>query len=99
MHGSLEHLSVAVDMCAPGWERIVDPSPPIEVIARDIIFGEGPTWDARNRQLYFTDIIGDTIWIIAARNIRTGEELTYDYATDGPGHIRCLCSPGCEVML
>ena len=47
----------------------------------------------------YTRVLGDTIWIIAARNIRKGEELTYDYATDGPGHIRCLCSPGCEVML
>ena len=47
----------------------------------------------------YTQVIGDTIWIIAARNIRKGEELTYDYSTDGPGHIRCRCSPGCEVML
>jgi SET domain-containing protein len=47
----------------------------------------------------YSRVIGDTIWIIAARNIRSGEELTYDYATDGPGHIRCLCSPGCDVML
>ena len=47
----------------------------------------------------YTRVIGDTIWIIAARNIRKGEELTYDYATDGPGHIRCVCSPGCKVML
>jgi len=62
MHGSLEELYVEVDMCAPGWERIVDKSPPVELIARDIIFGEGPVWDARNKQLYFTDIIGDTIW-------------------------------------
>ena len=28
----------------------------------------------------YTRIVGDTIWIIAARNIRKGEELTYDYA-------------------
>ena len=33
----------------------------------------------------YTQIIGDTIWIIAARNIRKGEELTYDYSTDGEG--------------
>ena len=62
MHGSLETIGVEVDMRAPGWERIIDPSPPVEVIARDIIFGEGPTWDAKNKQLWFTDIIGDTIW-------------------------------------
>ena len=47
----------------------------------------------------YTIVKGDTIWIVAARNIRKGEELTYDYSTDGPGHIRCRCSPGCEVML
>src|SRR6188472_2309258 len=62
MHGSLETIAVEVDLCAPGWERIIDPSPPVEVIARDIIFGEGPVWDARGKQLFFTDIIGDTIW-------------------------------------
>ena len=47
----------------------------------------------------YSRVIGDTIWIIAARNIRKGEELTYDYATDGPGHIRCLCRLDCDVML
>ena len=62
MHGSLEHLKVEVDLCAPGWERIIDPSPPVAVLAKDIIFGEGPTWDAKNGCLWFTDIIGDTIW-------------------------------------
>lgn len=62
MHGSLEHLKVEVDMCGPGWERIVDRSPPIDVVAHDIIFGEGPVWDAHGKALYFTDIIGDTIW-------------------------------------
>jgi len=62
MHGSLETLSVEVDLCAPGWERIIDRNPPIEIIARDIIFGEGPVWSARTRQLFFTDIVGDTIW-------------------------------------
>lgn len=62
MHGSLEHLKIEVDMMAPGAERIVGKNPPLDVIARDIIFGEGPVWDARNKQLFFTDIIGDTIW-------------------------------------
>lgn len=62
MHGSLEHLSVELDLCAPGWQDIVDAHPPVTVIAHDIIFGEGPTWDAAGDQLYFTDIIGDTIW-------------------------------------
>ena len=47
----------------------------------------------------YTQVIDDTIWIIAARNIRKGEELTYDYSTDGVGTIRCRCSRGCTVML
>ena len=47
----------------------------------------------------YTIVKDQTIWIVAARNIRKGEELTYDYSTDGPGHIRCRCSPGCDVML
>jgi SET domain-containing protein len=47
----------------------------------------------------YTRVVGDTIWIIAARNIRTGEELTYDYSTDGVGSVRCRCQPGCETML
>jgi hypothetical protein len=47
----------------------------------------------------YTMINGDTIWIVAARNIRKGEELTYNYSTDGPGHIQCQCRPGCTVML
>jgi gluconolactonase len=62
MHGSLAGLKIEVDMLAPGAERIVGNSPPLDIIARNIIFGEGPVWDAGNRQFFFTDIIGDTIW-------------------------------------
>ena len=62
MHGSLDDLKIEIDMLAPGAERIVGRSPPLAVIARNIIFGEGPVWDAANKQLFFTDIIGDTIW-------------------------------------
>ena len=47
----------------------------------------------------YTRVIGDQIWIIAARNIRRGEELTYDYLTDGPGHIKCRCRPDCATVL
>jgi SET domain-containing protein len=41
------------------------------------------------------EIVGQTIWIRASRPIRTGEELTYDYATDGEQTIQCRCRPGC----
>jgi hypothetical protein len=44
-------------------------------------------------------VLGDTIWIRAARTIRRGEELTYDYLTGGEAGIKCLCRPGCETML
>ena len=47
----------------------------------------------------YTQVIGDTIWVRAARRIRKGEELTYDYCTDGAGTIRCRCRPDCKVML
>jgi uncharacterized protein len=47
----------------------------------------------------YTRVIGQTIWIIAARNIPGGEELTYDYSTDGVGSIRCRCQPDCETRL
>jgi SET domain-containing protein len=47
----------------------------------------------------YAQVIGDTIWIRAARNIRKGEELTYDYLTDGVGAITCKCRPGCKTLL
>jgi len=47
----------------------------------------------------YTRIIGETIWIIAAKNIPPGEELTYDYSTDGVASIQCRCRPGCETKL
>ena len=47
----------------------------------------------------YTQIIGRTIWIRAARNIKAGEELTYDYHTDGEQVIPCRCRPGCAGRL
>ncbi len=47
----------------------------------------------------YVHIVGDTIWIRAARRIRKGEELTYDYMTDGDGHIPCRCTPTCQRLL
>jgi SET domain-containing protein len=47
----------------------------------------------------YSQVIGDQIWIIAARNIRKGEELTYDYLTEGVGRIQCRCRPGCKTKL
>jgi SET domain-containing protein len=47
----------------------------------------------------YTQVVGDTIWIRAARNITAGEELTYDYRTDGEAVIQCHCRPGCQRLL
>ena len=47
----------------------------------------------------YIDIVGHTIWILASRNIKMGEELTYDYNTDGVAGIRCRCRPRCRRML
>jgi SET domain-containing protein len=47
----------------------------------------------------YVHIVGDTIWIRAARRIRKGEELTYDYMTDGDGQIPCRCTPRCQRLL
>jgi SET domain-containing protein len=41
------------------------------------------------------EISGTTIWIRASRMIVKGEELTYDYATDGEQTIPCRCRPDC----
>ncbi len=47
----------------------------------------------------YSNIFGDTVWICAARNIATGEELTYNYYTEGEGEIPCKCQPGCKKLL
>jgi len=41
------------------------------------------------------EVVDKTIWIRAARPIRRGEELTYDYSTIGEPTIPCRCRPGC----
>ena len=45
------------------------------------------------------EVVDKTIWIRASRNIRAGEELTYDYATVGDHTIQCRCRPGCKARL
>jgi hypothetical protein len=47
----------------------------------------------------YVHITGGVIWIRAARKIRSGEELTYNYHTDGEGLIECRCRPGCQGLL
>ena len=47
----------------------------------------------------YIDIKKGIIWIRAARMIRRGEELTYDYNTDGEGSIKCRCRHDCQRLL
>ena len=47
----------------------------------------------------YSMIIGRTVLICAARNIEAGEELTYNYYTEGEGEIPCGCRPGCQNLL
>ena len=47
----------------------------------------------------YIHILDGTIWIRAARKIRKGEELAYNYNTDGEGLIKCRCRPGCQHSL
>ena len=47
----------------------------------------------------YSNIIDGTIWIIAAKNVAAGDELTYDYHTDGDKEIPCRCRLGCTNWL
>jgi SET domain-containing protein len=47
----------------------------------------------------YVDIVRHTIWIRASRRIHEGEELTYDYNTDGVAGIPCRCRSRCRRML
>jgi SET domain-containing protein len=47
----------------------------------------------------YVHITGGVIWIRAARTIRRGEELSYNYHTDGEGLIECRCRPGCQGLI
>ncbi len=51
-----------IERAAPGFERLVETHPPLDRIAYGLVFGEGPVWDRRNQQLFWVEIIGNTIW-------------------------------------
>ena len=55
-------MALDIDTAAAGFERLVDAAAPFDRIAHGLYFGEGPVWDRRNKQLFWVDIIGDTIW-------------------------------------
>jgi gluconolactonase len=60
MHDS--EVKVELDTAAPDAGRVLGSKFDVDVIAPNIIFGEGPIWDAQEKHLSFVDIIGDTIW-------------------------------------
>jgi uncharacterized protein len=43
----------------------------------------------------YVQVVDKVIWIRAARNLRRGEELTYDYRIIGDRTHACRCRPGC----
>jgi SET domain-containing protein len=45
------------------------------------------------------EVVDKTIWIRAGRNIRRGEELTYDYRIIGDKTMPCRCRPECPNMI
>ena len=45
------------------------------------------------------DMKTKTIWVRAAKQIRKGQELVYDYNTEGDKVIPCMCRPGCKTKL
>jgi len=47
----------------------------------------------------YVEIKNGVIWIRAARTIRKGTELKYNYNTDGEATIKCRCRPGCPNFL
>ena len=69
--------------------------------ARDAAFGGnvGRYVNHACRPNCYVEIDGREIWIVASRRIRAGEELTYDYNTDGEAKIPCRCRPNCRRVL
>jgi SET domain-containing protein len=47
----------------------------------------------------YADVEGRHIWIKASRRIRAGEELAYDYNTEGAAGIPCRCHRGCRRVI
>ena len=47
----------------------------------------------------YSNVIDGTIWVIAGKSVKAGDELTYDYHTEGDKEIECHCRPGCITRL
>ena len=70
-------------------------------LARDAAFGGNVARYINHscRPNCYADLLGRHIWIFASRDIRKGEELTYDYNTEGVAGIPCRCRPGCKKII
>jgi hypothetical protein len=69
--------------------------------ARDAAFGGNVARYINHacRPNCYTEVTGRHIWVIACRDIGEGEELTYDYNTEGTAGIPCRCRPGCRHVI
>lgn len=69
--------------------------------ARDAAFGGNVARYINHgcRPNCYTEVDGHHIWVHAARDIRPGEELTYDYNTNGDAGIPCQCRPRCRHVI
>ena len=47
----------------------------------------------------YSEVVGDIVWIRASKNIQKGDELSYDYNTEGEAGMRCRCHPTCNNKL
>jgi SET domain-containing protein len=47
----------------------------------------------------YAQILDGVIWVRASKTIEAGEELTYNYQTEGEKSIQCRCRPGCTTRL
>jgi uncharacterized protein len=47
----------------------------------------------------YVQIMDGVIWVRAAKTIRKGTELNYNYNTEGEASIKCRCRPGCPNSL
>jgi SET domain-containing protein len=47
----------------------------------------------------YSEVVKHVVWIRAARNIKVGEELTYNYYTGGEAGLSCRCQPDCPTVI
>ena len=51
-----------IDMATPQLGRLAGRHAPFDQIARGLNFSEGPAWNRRTGEFFYTDIVGDAIW-------------------------------------